>query len=475
MGGRLPLALSLGLSALCGCRGSTVPSPAGDVATSQAEASRRTGRDLSAPWAPPSSDPAIPGPVAELLRRPLTEENAIRVAILNNRKVRAAYEELGIARAELVQAGLLANPVFGAHATLMHEGAEIELGISKSLLDVFLRPMRRCVAEAELAAAEASVARTLVQLVADVRRAFVRARAAERVAALRRDVAASAAASRDLMRKLHAAGNETDPRLTTEEIAAERAVSERDDAASAVRLAREPMNVLLGLSRGSLDWTLAGELPEAVDAVATPADVEARAVAASLDRLEAEARIVAAARQAGLVRRRSGFTVFDVGVDAMRDATDGTWGLGPSVTAALPLFDQGQAQVAAARATFRRRVAEGAALEVELRSAARHLEEHARRTRERVRHLRDVVLPLRARLVREVVQYYNAMQIGAFEVLDAKQRETEARREHVEALEDAWLARIDLEELLAGALVREPSVHGKTPAAAPMPAAQGGH
>ena len=130
MGGRLPLALSLGLSALCGCRGSTVPSPAGDVATSQAEASRRTGRDLSAPWAPPSSDPAIPGPVAELLRRPLTEENAIRVAILNNRKVRAAYEELGIARAELVQAGVLQQIAAGAgldgghHVRVVSEDAD---------------------------------------------------------------------------------------------------------------------------------------------------------------------------------------------------------------------------------------------------------------------------------------------------------------------------------------------------------------
>ncbi len=250
MGGRFPLALSLGLSALCGCRGSTVPSPAGDVATSQAEASRRTGRDLSAPWAPPSSDPGIPGPVAELLRRPLTEENAIRIAILNNRKVRAAYEDLGIARAELVQAGLLANPVFGAHATLMHEGAEIELGISKSLLDVFLRPMRQV-----RGGSRAGRGRGL-------RRPDARPAGRRRPAGLRpgpggRTGRGPPARRGRLGRRVarpdaEAArrGNETDPRLTTEEIAAERAVSERDDAASAVRLAREPMNVLLGLSRG---------------------------------------------------------------------------------------------------------------------------------------------------------------------------------------------------------------------------------
>ncbi len=383
--------------------------------------------------------------------------------------------ELAASARRLVQAGLLSNPVFGAHARLFQEGAEIELGISKSLLDVFLRPLRRCVAEAELAAAEASVARTLVRLVGDVRRAFVKARAAERVAALRRDIAGSAAASRDLLRKLHEAGNETDPRRTAGEIAAERAAIDRDDAASDARLAREPMNVLLGLGAGSLGWTLGGELGDTVDAAATAADVEARALAASLDRLEAEARIVAAARTAGLVRKRSGFTIFDLGADGMRDAVDGTWGFGPSVTASLPLLDQGQAQVASARATFRRRVAEAAALEVEIRSAARHLEEHARRTRERARHYRDVYLPLRARLVREVVQYYNAMQIGAFEVLDAKQRETDARREFVDALREAWLARIDLDELLSGALDRASAAHAPVESPAELPAGEGGH
>jgi hypothetical protein len=73
-----------------------------------------------------------------------------------------------------------------------------------------------------------------------------------------------------------------------------------------------------------------------------------------------------------------------------------------------------------------------------------------------------------------VVQYYNAMQIGAFEVLDAKQRETEARREHVEALEDAWLARIDLESCSPARSSGSRRSTGRR-RGAPMPAAQGGH
>lgn len=46
------------------------------------------------------------------------------------------------------------------------------------------------------------------------------------------------------------------------------------------------------------------------------------------------------------------------------------------------------------------------------------------------------------------------MQIGAFSVLDAKEAESDARREHAETLASAWLARLD-KGLLAGSLNRQ--------------------
>src|SRR6184192_200737 len=49
--------------------------------------------------------------VISLLRRPLTAGSAVQVALLNNHNLQATYEELGIAQAELVEAGLLRNPI----------------------------------------------------------------------------------------------------------------------------------------------------------------------------------------------------------------------------------------------------------------------------------------------------------------------------------------------------------------------------
>jgi hypothetical protein len=85
-----------------------------------------------------------------------------------------------------------------------------------------------------------------------------------------------------------------------------------------------------------------------------------------------------------------------------------------------------------------------------VRAAARALRERAIALRDRVAYIRTVHLPIRHRLVRETLQYYNAMQVGAFDVLLAKQEEIAAGQELLETLRDAWLARLDLEELLAG-------------------------
>ena len=43
--------------------------------------------------------------VRGLLSEPLSEENAIRIALINNRTLQQAYEEIGIAQSELVEAG----------------------------------------------------------------------------------------------------------------------------------------------------------------------------------------------------------------------------------------------------------------------------------------------------------------------------------------------------------------------------------
>ena len=46
------------------------------------------------------------------------------------------------------------------------------------------------------------------------------------------------------------------------------------------------------------------------------------------------------------------------------------------------------------------------------------------------------------------------MQIGAFQLLQAKQQEIEAGGQYIETLRDYWLARTELDQLLSGRRAR---------------------
>ena len=106
-----PLKLSglLGLFiALNGC--STVRLDAGfdEVKASVEERSKaqivwNSGSDL---------DRQVDEKVRSLLAGTLTAEQAVQVALLNNRELQAMYSDLGVAQSDLVQAGLLKNPPF---------------------------------------------------------------------------------------------------------------------------------------------------------------------------------------------------------------------------------------------------------------------------------------------------------------------------------------------------------------------------
>lgn len=405
-------------------------------------------------------DPAaVRTAVAELLADGLCEADAVRIALLHNRDVRAAYERLGIAAADLVQAGLLHNPVLDAQALFFQGGGtELEFGIAQPIVDLFQRPLRQRVAAQEFAAAEARIAHELVHLVHSVRREFVRVRAAEQLVGMQQQALSAAVASHELMQQLYEAGNVTAPQLSAERIGEARARLALHDAERAAVEAREPLQRLLGLWGEATAWRLeddlatglAGEPLQGLDLVG----VEARSVAASLDLRENLAHLQAAAERAGLVRWTSLFPEASLGVAALREPGD-EWAVGPTLELELPVFDRGGPRVAAAQARVRELGHRHVQIAVEVRSVARLLRERLERLLVRERYVREELLPAQTQLLRETLQNYGAMQVGAFAVLDQKRQQLASARERLDNLRDAWLARIDLDELLAGSVPTE--------------------
>ena len=397
-------------------------------------------------------DGAIDPEVLALLQKPLDEATAVKIALLNNREVRAEFARLGVSSAELVQAGLLSNPVLSANAKFFDGGTEIEFGVVQSFLDVFFLGARKKIQTAELAATKARVAGRIIGLVSDVRRALVEVRAAQCFVAIEQEILRAAQASADLMGELHRQGNVTDPELTAEELSLVQATLMLAEAESEAVEAREPLNVLLGLWGESVSWSVAGSLPDEMDPALDLEHVETRAIAASLELTAIRAEATAAGRRAGIVGWEAVLESSQIGLAGLTSSGSSEWGLGPALGFGLPIFDSGATRRSAAAAMLDESLAHHISRAIEVRSGARRLRERHVALRDQAAFIRAEQLPKAKRLVRETLRNYNAMQIGVFDVFVAKQQEIGAARGYVEKLRDAWLARIDLEELLAGHL-----------------------
>jgi cobalt-zinc-cadmium efflux system outer membrane protein len=131
--------------------------------------------------------------------------------------------------------------------------------------------------------------------------------------------------------------------------------------------------------------------------------------------------------------------------------------VGPAITIPLPLFDQGQARIARAATELRRAQQEYYALGVRIRSTARAVQDRIASARDRALYYRDILLPLRERIVTEGQLHYNAMQIGIFQLLRDREQQIETGVAYVEVLRDYWLARADLLQIASGRL---PTLNG---------------
>ena len=385
-----------------------------------------------------------------LLADGVTLEDSVRIALAHNREIQALYSDLGVAQSDLVQASLLHNPVADVAAGVPIGGgvADLSLGVAMDVVDLFYVPLRKRVAAAELEEVTLRVAAEVMDLAARTQRTYRRHQAHEQMLEMRRQIAHSTGASYELARRMRKAGNITALELATERALAEEARLDLRRAEMEARATREELTTLMGLWGNDADWRLASSrLPDPPEEEIDHRDLERRAIGRSLDLAMAERRLVAAGEQLGLNRASALFPEILLGGNGERE---GGWEAGPSLSLALPFFDRGQARVARARAELRRARALHHALAVHVRSAARAARDRLVGHRERALYYRNVLLPLRAEVLRETQLQYNAMQLGPFEVLRAKEKQIDAGVGYVESLRDYWLAESDLGLILAG-------------------------
>jgi outer membrane protein, heavy metal efflux system len=384
-----------------------------------------------------------------LLKRPLTANSAVQIALLNNHELQATYEEIGIAQADVIEAGLLRNPLFSIERRW--PGQAIEAELLTEFIDVLFLPLRKRAAKAQLEAAKSRVGNEILKTASEVRAAFYEHQGNLQLGDLGVEVEKAAAASAEAALRLHEAGNTRDLDLANEEAMH---IQTKLDLAKGQALAvesREKLNKLMGAWGEQTTWTVTPHLPDPPKKEIGATGLESRAIEQRLDLAAIRYEAVGQAQGLGFVRFQEVAQQFEIGARYVRES-QGQGSTGPTIRLAIPLFNFGQGAKARSEAKLRQLQQRYLGLAVQIRSDVRAARDRMLYARAIVDYSRVTVLPLRRRVVDESQLQYNAMQISLFDLLRAKQEEVNAGRQSVEAQRDYWVARSELEKAVGGSL-----------------------
>jgi outer membrane protein TolC len=434
-----PLALAL----LAGCATVAPDGGFGSVAGATRErigAEPRVARDDAA-------GRALAQSVQEMLAKPLGMDDAVKIAVLANPGLQASYWKVGIAQADVAQAGRLPNPVLDFKRVSNAGDVAIERTFTVSLVRLLTMPLASRLEARRFEQVKLEVAREIEQHARDTRIAWVEAVAANQALEYARQVSAAAEASAELAGRMARAGNMSQLDLAREQVFhAESQATVARTGKQAVA-AREKLTRLLGLWGKDAQYTLPEHLPELPGAPAKLADVERIAIEQRLDVQAAKLDAQATASNLGLTKTTRFVNVLDLGY-VNQTTTNAPTARGYELTLELPLFDWGSARVARSEGVYMQAVQRVAQAAVTARSEARESYLDYRTAYDVAAHYRDTVIPLRKRISQEVLLRYNGMLLSTQDLLRDSREQADAVSAYIDALKEFWTASARLEAAL---------------------------
>ena len=396
---------------------------------------------------------AIEEEVNVLLQEPLTSDTALQIALLKNPSIKSTFEGLGIVQADLVQAGLLKNPVFSGHVRFSDgEGnTNVELAIEEDILDIVFLPLRKKLASSQFERAKLGVSNKILDVMTHVKTSFYSLQATLQIQTMRQMILKATEVAREFASRQREAGNISALDMANEQAVYEQAQIELIRSEADVRMARENLNQLLGLRvRETMSFEIRDHLPDLPLMDPSLDELEQCALTQRLDLAVAKKEIeilrnILSLRRAGIVPS------FDLAANTENDS-DGTRVSGPMWQLELPLFDRKQASIAQIQAEIRQSTFDLEVKENEIFSEVRISRDKMSVAREIFERYRDKIIPIRTEIIDLTQRNYNYMLMGVYQLLQVKQNEITAQRESIEALRDYWMARTELEHAVGGQL-----------------------
>ena len=403
----------------------------------------------------PQDDIVARGVVESLLKRPLTADAAVQVALLNNRGLQAAYNELGIAEAVMIANSRPPAPTFSINNVSTPLELDIERQIVVAILGLVTQPARSRIAADRFAQAQLQAALETLRVAAETRRAYYRTVAAREAVAALTPFKSAAEKSAELAKQLGETGtlNQLDQarqQVFYADLTAQLATAQRE-----TMVAREQLVRLMGLWGYDLDFRLPTTLPGLPAKPRALAAVEQEAMDRRVDLQIARIEVEALAKSYGLTRKTHFINVLDAGAISKTQKDKGggeprSDGGGFSIEFQVPIFDFGRPRVREAEQRYMRAVNLLAEQAVNSRSEAREAYRSYRATYDIAGHYRREVLPLRQIIFDQSRLQANAMLIDVFALLTEARERIAANINGIEAKRNFWLADTDLGVAILG-------------------------
>ncbi len=404
--------------------------------------------DWNAPWS--SSIDAWEGETA------LSVDQAVTIALRNNRPIRAALEGIASARADLVQSGLLPNPVlsatFGSGINGASGATSVSISLVQQLTDLWIRPARKDAAASALREQILGVSDDALRLVADVRQAHAGLIYAQRAIALTQSHRELVDRSIEITEQRIAAGVAS--QLDVNRLHQLRLALEAELTLQELDLAKQKRELLevLGRAESAANWQ-AQDDNQSIQAWSYELLESDLMKLAALQRLD-----VAAARKAYESKRHE-LTVANLGSlpdveagAAFERDEDRREELGPEFDIEIPIFDNNKANVAKAMSQLRQAEIEADQVLQRAVTQTRTAWLDARANLELVIFYRERVIALAQENLRLAGQAFNAGQVDMTVVLETQRELIQAESALNELELIATSSMINLEYAVGGTL-----------------------
>lgn len=267
----------------------------------------------------PESETAIEQRVQDLLSGGLTSQEAVEVALLNNKEFQSRFQEIGVSKADLVQSALFTNPTISFSARFPEGGgrSNLSFGFAQEIADLWQIPVRKRIAKDELEQTIFRIVAFSIDLTTRTKQAYYKLRVLEETQGVIQENVALLERAQRLAENRFQAGEASVLDVNLVRSNAFEASMRLESVRGETRAARAAFERLLGLAADQCGVVLTDALnisagpvedEKTLIAQAIQSRVDVRMAAADLDAAEAEIK-----RQ-----RRALVPSVAVGIDAER-------------------------------------------------------------------------------------------------------------------------------------------------------------